>query len=229
MRAMREVNQAYHRVRKELADLGLLLDGWYLDHVELWVDGQRSTGESGYVFEKTGPFRHQGYRPGVIYLPRDLPSKARTPGCTLTDIIRHEFAHAWHYLDCHFFRQGWFEPVFDASYGNCQARPYQRWKKRLSESRRYRVETKRCRSEQSMERVRSRRFRDHFITDYAATCECEDFAETFMFFLKYRNSLDRFASRPGVYRKLRAVERAIGVAARHRRSIPARRDRIRSA
>jgi hypothetical protein len=50
-----------------------------------------------------------------------------------------------------------------------------------------------------------------------------------MFFLKYRNSLDRFASRPGVYRKLRAVERAIGVAARHRRSIPAKRDRIRSA
>jgi hypothetical protein len=35
-----------------------------------------------------------------------------------------------------------------------------------------------------------------------------------MFFLKYRRSLRRFANRPGVYKKVRAVEQAVEQAAR---------------
>ncbi len=39
-------------------------------------------------------------------------------------------------------------------------------------------------------------------------------SETFMLFLRYRKSLDRFRSRPGVYRKPTTVGKAVGVAAR---------------
>ncbi len=51
-----------------------------------------------------------------------------------------------------------------------------------------------------------------FVSDYAATSACEDFAETFMTYLRHRNSLHKFKSRRGVHRKLRAVEKAVKVA-----------------
>jgi len=44
-----------------------------------------------------------GIRPGVIYLPRDLPARAYVPGGTLIDVILHEYAHAWHWLEPAFF------------------------------------------------------------------------------------------------------------------------------
>jgi hypothetical protein len=66
-----------------------------------------------------------------------------------------------------------------------------------------------------------RRYRDHFITDYAAHCAGEDFAETLMFFLKYRNSLDRYRGRTTVWRKLMAVQRAIDRARRRARNLAA--------
>jgi hypothetical protein len=69
----------------------------------------------------------------------------------------------------------------------------------------------------------------NFITDYATTNASEDFAETFMFFLKYRRSLDRFANRPAVYRKLRMVERAVAMGARRAKQFTDRTLRRRTA
>jgi hypothetical protein len=62
--------------------------------------------------------------------------------------------------------------------------------------------------------VYRKHYREQFITDYASGSACEDFAETFMFYLKYRNSLDRFEDRPAVMRKLRVVDRMVARAAR---------------
>ena len=73
---------------------------------------------------------------------------------------------------------------------------------------------KNCRTDVQIERFLTRECRNDFVSDYATTLSREDFAETFMTYLKYRNSLERFKSRTGVYRKLLAVERAVKTARR---------------
>jgi hypothetical protein len=50
-----------------------------------------------------------------------------------------------------------------------------------------------------------------------------------MFFLKYRRSLDRFVNRPGVYRKLKSVERAVAVAGKRVKHLAERTYRSRTA
>ncbi len=113
-RFMANVDRAYNHIRNELAQVGLLADGVYLDAVELCISHEKSGcgGERGYVFEYVGHYAKRGYRPGVIYLPRDLPYISHKPGHTLMDTIRHEYAHAWYYIDPSFFRQEWFELTF---------------------------------------------------------------------------------------------------------------------
>jgi hypothetical protein len=215
---MVNVDRAYNQVRRELAEVGLLSEGVYLDHIELYVSEYPSRGEAGYVFESIGNWGRLGFRPGVIYLPSDMPQEPRVPGSTLIDTIRHEFAHAWYYTDPKFFREDWFCRTFGAPYSNCNPRPLTEWSRKILASRRYQVSLTRCRSERSRRRVRDDYFRRDFISDYASTCACEDFAETFMYFLKYRHSLDRFESRPLVARKLQSVERAVSRMAQRLRS-----------
>lgn len=52
---------------------------------------------------------------------------------------------------------------------------------------------------------------DH-VTPYAATAPYEDFAETFMTYLRVRGRIGRFRGRPGVYSKLQFV-RQLGISA----------------
>ncbi len=211
---MDHVDQAYNKVRKELAEVGLLSEGLYLDHIEVCIASAPSDGEQGYLFEDATGWKSAGYRPGVIYLPSDLPYQPKVPGATLQDTIRHEYAHAWYCTDPEFFRDDWFVKTFGATYNNCNPKPRKSWQRQLARSRRYLHSKKRCRTEKGQVRLWERAYREQFITDYASTCACEDFAETFMFYLKYRNSLGRFENRPTVFRKLRAVERAIMRASR---------------
>lgn len=211
---MANVDRAYNQVRQELAEIGLLADGVYLDVVELIVSSDKSEGERGYVFEQVGHYAKWGYKPGVIYLPRDLPHQPRKPGMTLCDTIRHEYAHAWFFHDPSFFRDDWFSRTFGASYGNCNPTPYNRWRQRLKRNPEYIHGKARCRSERGRLKYFYGLLLGEFITDYATTNASEDFAETFMFFVKYRRSLDRFQNRPGVYRKLKRVESAVMTARR---------------
>ncbi len=206
---MSNVDRAYNHVRHELAEIGLLADGMYLDAVELIVSGDKSEGERGYVFEQVGHYAKWGYKPGVIYLPRDLPHQPRKPGMTLCDTIRHEYAHAWFFHDPAFFRGEWFVRTFGTSYNNCNPTPYERWRRILKRNPDYVAGKARCRSDKGRLRFFYGYLLEEFITDYATTNASEDFAETFMFFLKYRRSLDRFRSRPGAYRKLKCVEAAV--------------------
>ncbi len=226
---MSKVDRAYHKVRQELAEVGLLANGLYLDAVELVISGDKSEGERGYVFEQVGHYAKWGYRPGVIYLPRDLPHKPRTPGLTLCDTIRHEYAHAWFFLDSGFFREEWFIRTFGAAYTNCNPTPYNRWRVRLKKSDEYLDGKRRCRTEKGRLKYFYSYLLCEFITDYASTNASEDFAETFMFFLKYRKSLERFQSRPMVYRKLKLVERAVMHASKRLRLFQDRTPRTRTA
>lgn len=210
---MVDVDRATNQVRRELAEVGLLTEGVYLDHIEVCVSRYPSRGEAGYVFESIGNWGRLGFRPGVIYLPSDMPQAPRVPGSTLIDTIRHEFGHAWYYTDPKFFRNEWFVRTFGAPYTNCNPKPLGAWSRQILANRRFQNALVRCRTENGRRRVRENHFRCDFISDYASTCACEDFAETFMYFLKYRNSLERFDSRPNVAKKLRAVERAVNRAA----------------
>ncbi|MFO1063130.1 MAG: hypothetical protein U0892_04565 [Pirellulales bacterium] len=207
---MVDVNRAYNFVRNELAEVGLLSDGLYLDHVEVSVSKYKSSGEAGYVFEDIGTWARLGFKPGVIYLPADVPQQPRVPGSTLIDTIRHEFAHAWYYIDQRYFREEWFVRAFGAPYANCNPGPKANWMRQLQQNRRYLAALERCRTSRGRERLEQMFFHREFVSYYASSCACEDFAESFMYFLKYRNSLERFENRPNVYRKLKAVERAIG-------------------
>lgn len=216
---MIDVDRAYNLVRKELAEVGLLLEGKYLDQIELWISDRPSEGESAYIFEEKGPWVRSGYKLGVIYLPSDTPNSPRVPGSTLVDVIRHEFAHAWYYIDPRFFREDWFVRAFGAPYKNCNPRPWAAWNRHLEADAEYQARLKRCRTEAGRQRLFSKRLHQSFVSAYASNCACEDFAETFMFFLKYRNSLERFKdSRPHVYSKLKSVERAVSKTSRRIRS-----------
>ena len=223
------VDRAFHQVRTELAEVGLLADGVYLDHIDLCVSHLRGFDEQGYVFENVGYLAKFGYEPGVIYVSKYAQFATHEPGMTLLDIIRHEYAHAWRTHDPRFFREDWFPRTFGSNYGNSAPVPYRTWRRRLLRSRKYRTELGRCRTEAGRETVYRRYYRQHFISDYAALNASEDFAETFMFFLKYRNSLERFEGRGVVNRKLRAVERAVARASRRRLATVSAPYRVRSA
>lgn len=214
---MRNVESAYNQVRSELAEVGLLADGLYLDCIELCISDYPCTDELGYLFEDVGSWGRLGFKPGVIYIPSDLSAHTRKSGHSILDTIRHEYAHAWSYVDPRFFRDEWFVSTFGATYSNSNPKPYRQWRRQALRSRRYRSAIRRCRTETGRSRLWNETLNQQFISEYAATSACEDFAETFMFYLKYRNSLERFESRPAVYKKIRSVERAVQRAARQLR------------
>jgi hypothetical protein len=115
---------------------------------------------------------------------------------TLCDTIRHEYAHAWYYIDREFFRQAWFERTFGAPYDNCASSPYQSWRRNLKRDPSYQEGKSRRKTDHGKLKFFYGCLYQQFITDYASTNASEDFAETFMFFVKYRRSLSRFRNRP---------------------------------
>lgn len=197
------VEAAWHKVRLELEEVGLLYDAGdegdgYLDQIELEISALASFGSAGFVFDSglNAIGKIAGFTEGTIYLMADVPQVAYSPGNTLTDVIRHEYAHAWYWLEPDFVDGSWFQKAFGASYLD-EDSPLEAW---LAESGIvFEPASKRFKTE----------FRKQFVSDYAATLYCEDFAETFMFYLRNRNSFHRFKNRPDVYRKLKAVESAV--------------------
>lgn len=200
MSVMTKVNRAYNQVRQELCDVGLLADGEYLDCIELYVSYLWSFGEAGYVFDSGVPGHYKlfGWEEGHIYLPFNVPHKAYKPGNTLADTIRHEYGHAWAWLDRPYIDKPWFKRAFQAAYDDQWELGHRLWK---------------VFSRNNNEFRKSLYFQD-YVTAYALTAPYEDFAETFFTFLKYRGSLSRFKSRPGVMKKLIAVRDAVKVKAK---------------
>lgn len=214
---MDRITRSYNKVRNELYEVGLLADGEYLDSIELEVALlPEISGEVGYVYEQVPiHLRLLGWREGVIYLPGDVPAlDAHMPGGTLIDTIRHEYAHAWHWLEPEFFERPWYEKAFSIPYDDGENDPLRVWLERKQRNRDFRKAIKACRTESQTANLVAREFRNDFVSNYAATHSREDFAETFMLYLKHRNNLQKFSSRKGVYKKLRAVEQAVKTARR---------------
>ena len=213
---MPKVTRAHNKVRQELCDAGLLADGIWLDQIPLYVAVIPSLGEAGYVFDDSVPWYLGtiGFEAGAIYLPADLPSQAYVPGGTLTDTIRHECAHSWRWLDPEFFDEPWFSRAFGSIYTDSTYSGGSEWIEQNIRRRDFNKSLDACRTEQAKYRLIQGEYAKDFVSDYAGTQPCEDFAETFRHYLRYRNSLDRFKPRTGVYKKLKAVGRAISTTRR---------------
>lgn len=178
---LKKAGKAFNYVRDELREVGLLSDGKYLDIIGLKLKLLPSFfNEAGCVFDEGVTTWHKflGFEEGVIYLPRNIPHSLYVPGGTLVDVIRHEFAHAWAWLDREYIDAKWFTEAFGGYYSDAG-------------------------------KLGSEFDRNDFFSEYAMRNRKEDFAETFMCFLRYRGSLGRFKNRPGLYRKLKGVEGAV--------------------
>lgn len=210
---MPEVNKAFNKVRNELSEVGLLAHEIYLDQIDLKVEMLPSKQRLGCVVEKSNLFGQAiGFTEGVIYLPRNRPQTAYMPGQTLTDIIRHEFGHAWHWLEPEFFEREWFSKAFQAEYDDHNFKPLEMWMENFFRNRKLRSDLNKLKSVQAQKTFIRKHLLKDFVSEYAATHPREDFAETFMFYLRYRNSLERFRQQPEVYRKLKSVEKAVRTA-----------------
>ncbi|MBK8695345.1 MAG: putative zinc-binding metallopeptidase [Deltaproteobacteria bacterium] len=123
---MSEVNHAFYLARKDLRAVGLLKNDQYLGLIDCYRMPLPSLrGELGYVFDESVPWflRLANVEPGMIYLPRNAPVTS-TKGDTLVDTIRHEYGHAWAWLDRPFIERRWFRDTFGARYGNeCDEAP----------------------------------------------------------------------------------------------------------
>jgi len=217
---MDHVNAAWTKVYAELEEVGLAHDpvddddGGYLHQIRLevaWLPSMR--GELGFVYEGLDwQAKFSGYEEGVIYLPSNRANRAYVPGGGLVDVVRHEYAHTWHWIEPEFFETGWFDQAFGGHYDLNSNRPYVDWWDRLVDDEQFEEKYDRTRTPQGKMRLLERACLDEFVSWYAATQPCEDFAETFRTYLRFRKNLDKFRSRPGVYRKLKAVEQAVGKA-----------------
>lgn len=171
----------FQRVRRELSQLGLLP---MMEEVKLKIScwSRHTLQARGFVYDEGVPTLMYllGFRGGVIYLSNDMPDCP-----TLLSVIRHEFAHVWAWANPRFLKRPWFRKAFKGSYFSSKRRSGRIKFFELS------------------------RFYLTHSSAYAVTSPAEDFAETFELYMKYRNSLDRFHTRPGLYRKLKAVKRAI--------------------
>jgi len=67
------LNRAYHQVREELAEVGLLDEWGFLDETGLEVTVLASTGEAGHVFDGSPPgmLKGLGFKGDTIYLPSE--------------------------------------------------------------------------------------------------------------------------------------------------------------
>lgn len=187
----RQLERDYNRVRDELREVGLLVDGHYLDDIECYTH----IAPLGFIGRECARVYDEavnllagavGFRPGHIYVFTAAPLNAYVPGETLVDVIRHEFAHSWAWRDRPFFRRPWFRRAFGADY---DADPWDEPDDFDS---------------------------DDYVSEYATGQAKEDFAETFMVFLRDRRSLSKHRRCPGLFAKLQAVEAAVAQAAMNR-------------
>jgi hypothetical protein len=159
---LKELNRANRQVTGEMESLGL----WHprLDSVEVWL-------------VPASPSCY-GWHQGDIHIPAfsgaqlsDLLSGYRT---RLTDILRHEWAHALAHRRPSLIRTRRFRETFGGPYDSTRA---------------------------------AGKYDPAFhLTPYAASSPCEDFAETFHFYLRHKGRLPKgLKGRPVIARKWRYI------------------------
>lgn len=172
-----EVSRAYNKVRKELWDLGVLWEGSKLEGV-------------GCTYLTIAPIAalagYMGlYQPETkmiefpsVYLPIAALWQDIGTKANALDVLRHEFGHALADLYPGALKKGGtFRAAFGGSYGEDPAE---------------------ARGVDGWD--------ERYVSEYATSATQEDFAETFMLFVKHKGKIPaKFARKPAVRKKWKAV------------------------
>ena len=179
----KNVQRDFRKVQRELEMIGLWKENEYLGLIDLYQISTPSLfGTLGFIYDQEISCFEKllGFKQGAIYIPSYAHIQKYNRGQTLIDTIRHEFAHAWYWIDPKIFRGKWFKETFGGSYGAA-------WDDTNS----------------------SFDDSDNFISDYAKSSPAEDFAETFMTYLRHSGKCSNYKIRKGVYRKLLMVHKLV--------------------
>ena len=172
-----EVTRAYNKVRTELWKLGVLWDGSKLDGVGLtYLTVAPIAALAGYM-GLYDPETKEIEFPSV-YLPFEALWKDLGTKANALDVIRHEFGHALADLYPGALKKdGTFRAAFGGSYG-----------------------------EEPAEERGVDGWEERYVSEYATSATQEDFAETFMLFVKHKGKIPaKFARKPAIRRKWKAV------------------------
>lgn len=171
------VSRAYNKVRVELWKLGILWDGSKLERVPCVYDPFAPLAALGGTMGWYDPEKKRIEFPSV-YLPIQSLWKDLGEKANAPDVFRHEFAHA--IVDFYpgaVSRGGTFRAAFG---GACGAKP--------------------------AERRGVPGWEERYVSEYATKSTEEDFAETFMLFVKHKGKIPaKFAGKPAIRRKWKAV------------------------
>jgi hypothetical protein len=115
------------------------------------------------------------------------------------------------------FREPWFEETFGANYDDKSPAPFLRWldgQTRSPESLLRAWEQQRMAQYLFETKEGKKDLARDFATPYAVVNASEDFADTFMLYLRKHESPGTYTARTGVHRKVLAVEAAVKEQAR---------------
>lgn len=175
--SFKEVTRAYNKVRMELWNLGVLWDGSKLDGV-------------GCTYLTIAPIAALGgymgfYDPNTkeiefpsVYLPIAALWRDLGVKANALDVIRHEYGHALADLYPGALKKGGvFRAAFGGAYGEAPA-----------------------------EECVADGWGDRYVSEYATSMTQEDFAETFMLFMKYKGKIPaKYAKKPAIRKKWKTV------------------------
>ena len=176
------LSRAYHKVRMELWKLGVLWAGSKLDEVECHFEPFNPSGLAGYM----GFCEEIEDGDGNIHIPmvyNGFDWRLRwTDKDSANDVLRHEFGHALADRYRGALKKGsLFRKAFDGTYGENPTRA-----------------------------TDSGDWEDDYVSKYATDSTQEDFAETFMFYLKHKGKIPaKFAKKPAIRKKWKAVAKII--------------------
>ena len=172
-----EMSRAYNSVRRELWNLGVLWDGSRLDSVDAtYLTVAPISAVAGYM---------GFYQPATqtiefpsVYLPFHALWMKLPAKAGALDVFRHEFGHALADLYPKALSKGGvFRAAFGGSYGEDPA------------------------EERGVDG-----WKERYVSEYATSATQEDFAETFMFFVKHKGKIPaKFARLPAIRKKWNAV------------------------
>lgn len=171
------VSRAYNKVRNELIEFRALWDGSKLDEVGLTYLPFAPISALGGYMGFYDPNTGEIEFPSV-YLPIQSLWRDLGTKANALDVIRHEFGHALADLYPGALKKdGTFRAAFGGSYG-----------------------------EEPAEERGVDGWEESYVSEYATSATQEDFAETFMLFVKHKGKIPaKFARKPAIRRKWKAV------------------------
>ena len=171
-----EVSRAYNKVRMELWHLGVLWDGSKLDGVECIYDQIAPVAALSGTMGWYDPDSKDITFPSV-YLPIAALWRDLDVKANALDVFRHEFGHALADLYPGALKKGVFRAAFGGTYG-----------------------------ENPAEECVADGWGDRYVSEYATSMTQEDFAETFMLFVKHKGKIPaKYAKKPVIRKKWKAV------------------------